>query len=138
MQLRLILALLGIFTFSLMNAQEINHVGTWESKNVDSPMQMVLDDDGFISFIVNKRYLGGKNYFSEGNRLSMTYRANYEDSTGTLSIIIKDPKTKRIIKRDTGTLTFIDPNNIELCFKKPVDAARTQFIDECVSFLKVK
>jgi hypothetical protein len=138
MQLRLILALLGIFTFSLVNAQEINHIGTWESKNIESPMQMVLDDDGFISFIVNKQYLGGKNYYSEGNHLSMTYSANYIDSTGTLSITIKDPKTKKIIKRDTGTLTFIDPNNIELCFRKPVDEERTEFIDECVSFLKVK
>jgi hypothetical protein len=138
MQLRLFFALFCISAFSLINAQEINHVGTWESKDIESPMQMVLDDDGFISFIVNKKYLGGKYYVSEGKHFSMMYRAHYTDTVGSLSIIIKDTKTKKIIKRDTGTLTFLDSNNIELCFKKPIDASRTEFIDECVSFLKVK
>lgn len=138
MQLRFILTLFGIITLSLSDAQVISHIGTWESKDVENPMQMVLDDDGFITFIVNKRSLGGKHYISEGKHLSMCYETTYTDTIGTISILVKDCKTKRVLQRDTGKLTFTGPNNIELCFKKPLNEERTEFTDECVSFLKVK
>ena len=140
MRLRYIIYLFFTLNLTCLYAQEINHVGTWEAMDntQQQPMQMVLDDEGFISFIVNKQHLGGKYFYSDGKPLCMTYRTNYTDTTGTISIILKDPKTKHIIKRDTGTLTFIDSNHMQLCFKKPIDEERSEFIEECVSFLKIK
>ena len=126
-----------IFSFTVQ-AQYNNLVGTWESKELNEPVEMILDKGGFITFRVGDQLLGGRGYTSNGEMLRMTYKTFEQDSTVKITIIIKDLKKNRVLKRDTGTITFLDSNNIEICFKKTLQESNDIVTNDCRYFLKIK
>ena len=99
---------------------------------------MILDDSGFITFRVDDQLLGGRGFNNNGELLRMTYKTFEQDSTLKITIIIKDLKKNRILKRDTGIITFLDSNNIEMCFKKTIQEANNSVTNDCRYFLKIK
>ncbi|MBT8272716.1 MAG: hypothetical protein KJO77_02845 [Bacteroidia bacterium] len=125
---------LGISSLFSQNAKLL---GTWESKDKDEPVQMILDERGFITFRASGQLMGGVGYNIDGERLRMTYRTHQEDSKLKITITIRDLIKKRILKRDTGTIVFTDPNNIQICFKKTIQESTNTFSNDCRYFLKI-
>jgi hypothetical protein len=142
MRLRHLIFFIFFISSSLSFSQNRTHIGTWETLYESNPIRMVLDKYGVLTFKVGNKILGGNNYVEDGKLLSMHYKAEYSKSKITLTIIIKDKKKNKVIKKDTGILTFIDPNNITLCFKKPIesedDESTLEYANDCRSFLKIK
>ena len=118
-------------------SQSTNILGTWESKDEKSPIQMILDNKGFITFKANGQLMGGVGYNIDGELLRMTYRTHQENSKTKITITIRDLIKKQVLKRDTGTIVFKDSNNIEMCFKKTLQETRS-VSNDCRQFLKIK
>lgn len=119
-------------------AQSSELVGTWESKDIGDPVQMILDDKGFITFKANGQLMGGVGYNINGQMLRMTYKTQQDRSHYKITIIIRDMIKKQNIKRDTGTVVFQDSSNIEVCFNKTLeDGSRGMQLQDCRSFLKI-
>lgn len=119
------------------SAQNTRLLGTWESKDQESPVKMILDDKGFITFNAGGQLLGGVGYNVDGELLRMTYKTHEKDSQIKITITIRDLIKKKILKRDTGTVVFLDSNNIEVCFKKTMEDPRNTIEQDCRSFLKI-
>ena len=134
--LAFLFALLGFTTTFSQNDSSLLH-GTWETKDEDSPVQMILDQRGFITFKANGQLMGGVGYNVDGEILRMTYRTHHENSKTKITITIRDLVKKQILKRDTGTIVFHDPNNIEMCFKKTLQESNA-VSNDCRKFLKIK
>ncbi len=124
--------------FLSANAQFNSLIGTWESRDLDEPVEMILDENGFITFRVDDQLLGGRGYTNDGETLRMTYKTFEQDSTIKITIIIKDLKKNRILKRDTGIIRYIDSNNIEVCFKKTLQESNKLVTNDCRHFLKIR
>ncbi|MBT8257053.1 MAG: hypothetical protein KJO49_01170 [Bacteroidia bacterium] len=121
----------------LLFAQDHELLGTWESLDPDEPVHMILDEEGFITFKVNGQLMGGKGYNVDGNLVRMTYKTHVKQSKLKITITIKDLMRKEVLKRDTGTIVFKDPNNIEMCFKKPSENEMDRHTNDCRNFLKI-
>lgn len=127
-----------VFTMSASNliAQNNKLFGIWESKDRLNPVHMILDERGFITFRANGQLMGGVGYNIDGEMLRMTYKTFQENSKLKISITIRDMIKKEILKRDTGTIVFLDPNNIRMCFKKTLQESNT-VSNDCRLFLKI-
>ena len=135
---KILFNLIFFFLFALpLGAQNSDVLGTWESKDKDNPIHMILDDKGFITFRADGQLLGGVGYNVDGELLRMTYRTHRSDSVLKITITIRDLLKKKILKRDTGTIVFQDSNNIEVCFKKTMEDPRNTVAQDCRSFLKI-
>jgi len=132
----LLLFILG-FSISTLFAQNKKLFGTWESKDRPNPVQMILDDSGFITFKADGQLMGGVGYNIDGELLRMTYKTYNENSKLKITITIRDLLKKEVLKRDTGTIIFIDPNNIEMCFKKTLQESNNSVSNDCRYFLKI-
>lgn len=122
-------------SLSLLSQSKLH--GTWESHNAESPLQMILDQRGFITFKANGQLMGGVGYRIDGEMLRMTYRTHQEKSKLKITITIRDMIKKEILKRDTGTIVFLDSNNIEVCFKKTLEEPSKKVSNDCRQFLKI-
>lgn len=131
--IRLIIIIFPLITIS--QNQEL--LGTWESKDSDQPMHMIFDEEGFLTFKVEGRLMGGKGYNVDGNLLRMTYKTHGKDSMLKITITLRDLLQKKVLKKDTGTIVFRDPNNIEVCFQKAMEDRLTENLNDCRYFLKI-
>ena len=138
MNKKLLLLPFFLVLFLSANAQFNSLIGTWESRDLDEPVEMILDENGFITFRVDDQLLGGRGYTNDGETLRMTYKTFEQDSTIKITIIIKDLKKNRILKRDTGIIRYIDSNNIEVCFKKTLQESNKLVTNDCRHFLKIR
>lgn len=127
--------LLVVSTMKL-SAQNNKLLGTWESKDRDQPVQMILDERGFITFRSNGILMGGVGYNIDGEMLRMTYKIIKDRSKMKISITIRDLLKKEILKRDTGSIEFLDSNNIKMCFKRTLQESNSVGND-CRYFLKI-
>ena len=123
--------------FSLSLSAQTKLYGTWESRDNKSPLQMILDQRGFITFKANGQLMGGVGYRIDGEMLRMTYRTHLDKSKLKITITIRDMIKKQILKRDTGTIVFLDTNNIEVCFKKTLQEPNKKVSNDCRQFLKI-
>lgn len=98
---------------------------------------MILDQRGFITFKANGQLMGGVGYRIDGEMLRMTYRTHLDKSKLKITITIRDMIKKQILKRDTGTIVFLDTNNIEVCFKKTLQEPNKKVSNDCRQFLKI-
>ena len=127
-----------IFVSSIAFSQHHNLIGTWESKDGTSPVQMILDQRGFITFKANGQLMGGIGYNIDGEILRMTYRTHQSGHSKTkITITIRDLIKKEILKKDTGSIVFHDSNNLEMCFKKTLQESNA-VSNDCRQFLKIK
>lgn len=133
----MLLALILCLGVSPLFSQNAKLLGTWESKDKEEPVQMILDERGFITFKASGQLMGGVGYNIDGERLRMTYRTHQEDSKLKITITIRDLIKKQILKRDTGTIVFEDSNNIEICFKKTIQESNNTVSNDCRYFLKI-
>jgi len=134
---KIFLTFLFLFVgYSYLSAQN-KLQGTWESKDQKDPVQMILDNKGFITFKADGILLGGVGYNVDGEMLRMTYKTHKVESKTKITITIRDLIRKEILKKDTGTIAFLDPNNIEICFKKTLQETHT-VSNDCRYFLKIK
>lgn len=127
--------LLVVSTMKL-SAQNNKLLGTWESKDRDLPVQMILDERGFITFRSNGILMGGVGYNIDGEMLRMTYKIIKDRSKMKISITIRDLLKKEILKRDTGSIEFLDSNNIKMCFKRTLQESNS-VANDCRYFLKI-
>ena len=127
---------LAVFPFILI-AQNQELLGTWESVDSSELMHMILDEEGYITFKVDGRLMGGKGYNLDGNMVGMTYRTKGDSTKMKITITLRDLIRKEVLKRDTGTIVFKDPNNIEMCFKKPPEDEIDGTNQDCRYFLKI-
>lgn len=128
------------FIFGCITAFSQSHklIGTWESKDGVSPVQMILDQRGFITFKANGQLMGGIGYNIDGEILRMTYKTHNTEPTRTkITITIRDLIKKEILKKDTGSIVFHDSNNLEMCFKKTLQESNA-VSNDCRQFLKIK
>lgn len=137
MKLKYALITAFVLTTSFIYAQNNeNLIGTWESTSTDG-IEMILDDRGFITFRSNGELMGGIGYNIDGEILRMTYEITKINGHFKITIVIRDMVKNEVLKRDTGTLTFNDPNNIEICFKKTLQESNA-ISNDCRYFLKIK
>ena len=138
MKKRSLTFLFFIFTCTVVFSQNHNLIGTWESKDGVNPVQMILDQRGFITFKANGQLMGGIGYNIDGEILRMTYRTHqYGHSKTKITITIRDLIKKEILKKDTGSIVFHDSNNLEMCFKKTLQESNA-VSNDCRQFLKIK
>ncbi len=137
MKVKYALIIAFVLATSIIYAQKNeNLIGTWESTGTDD-VQMILDDRGFITFRSNGQLMGGIGYNIDGEILRMTYTISKINGHFKITIIIRDMVKNEVLKRDTGTLMFKDPNNIEICFKKTLQESNA-ISNDCRYFLKIK
>ena len=131
-----ILLFIGLST-SQIQSQNTELPQTLDSKDRVDPVYMILDDQGFITFKVEGKLLGGKGYNIGGEQLRMTYKTHTEKSKIKITITIRDLLKKEVLNQDTGTIVFHDPNNIQFGFKKIMQESKKSASNDCRLFLKI-
>ncbi len=137
MIIRPLITLIFVLFTMISFAQKDELLGTWESTDLNDPMHMIFDEEGFLTFKVEGKLMGGKGYNVDGNLLRMTYITQGDTSRLKITITLRDLIQKKILKKDTGTIVFKDPNNIEMCFKKSLENSIDQKQKDCRYFLKI-
>ncbi|MGV6830043.1 MAG: hypothetical protein ACWA5P_00585 [bacterium] len=130
------LCLLFLALCTALKAQNRKFLGTWESTDSTETVQMILDDKGYLTFKTGNQLMGGIGYNVDGQILSMRYRIAKVNGKDKITISIRDLKTKELLKRDTGTISHTNSNNIEVCFTKTLESNAKA--DDCRKFLKIK
>lgn len=132
-----VLCLLFLLSCVALQAQNRKFLGTWESTDSSDSVQMILDNKGFMTFRTDNQLMGGIGYNIDGQILRMKYKISKVNGRTKIGITIRDMKTKEIVKRDSGTITFMDSNNIQICFNKTINESNGKTQD-CRTFLKLR
>lgn len=74
--------------------KENNIVGKWKGVNLKNKIGYItFDEDGYASFEVDGKLMGGKNFDVKGKKASMTYSINFDTNPFEIDIKLSSPES---------------------------------------------
>ncbi|WP_203258168.1 hypothetical protein [Hyunsoonleella ulvae] len=109
-----------LFSFLLNSYTLINnrqHIGKWMGKDNHDIGYLILDKEGYASFEINGKVLGGKESYRKQEKVKMEYQVDYSKNPIEIDLIISTIKTNKEQERIKGIIEFISTEKMILALQ---------------------
>ena len=111
--LRLLLVVVAIVLTSFTNKND-KHIGKWEGEDKGKIGSIDLGADGFATFDIGGRIIGGKSFESKEGLSRMIYQVNYDSLPIQIDFIMQDAETGAEQKRLRAIFEFLNDDQMKL------------------------
>jgi hypothetical protein len=122
---------------------QTKHIGLWTGVDKDETGFINFDPDGYVSVILNKDTLGGKEYLYNGiTKAKMIYIVNYDSYPYQMDFVLIRLDNNEEISRKLGIFEFTEENKMQIRMSAGSIERPTDFLpegnSETIIFTKVK